>query len=968
VSRSRSRVIDVGLIAALALVVALLLWPLSQPGRALAGIDALTYFTPYRDYGDAAIREGRIPLWNPYLFLGAPFLANSQAGVFYPLNWLLSSLSAPRALAWSAILHVWLAAVFAYAYARRSLGLGRLAAWTAGVVFALCGHLGAQVEHSNQLAAIVCLPLLLLLVDLSTGRLGPSEEPLTAGLQTSLAGTLLLALVIAIQLLVGHSQSSFISLTGMLVYCLYIPVRSTILTLRQRCGNRSRLRATMRLWLRSLVPVLLAVLLGFALAAVQLVPTWELSRLSIRSGGLSYREAVSFSLKPRMMLYTLLPVFNEGLGQAHGTEAFTEYVSYVGVVALAIAAFGACVAWRRVRARQMLTLVAMGLFLAMGVYNPVYYVLHRVVPGFAMFRAPARWMLLYAFGASMLAGFGIEHLGKAVASPRDLLGILRRRSAGANGIVASGALLLSLALVWMRKPGPVTILSWLATGVVALLCIRGAATSSRWRGLTRVVASLVIVLELLLASRVLPHATPTTIEAVTSARPAVTHMLSDDGLHRFLSLSDTSFDPGDLDETRSLHEGHLSEQEVYELVVAQKQQEILAPNLPLLHRISAVDGYDGGILPTARYVRLQMLFLSEDEVSVDGRLREQLETVPSPALLDLLNVKYVITDKLGDLWSNDVYYDLQLGAVMDASEEELVLDVSAPLEATSVGVVYRSEVLDEAFVAGRVGQIRLVDEVGHQETLDLAATGARSGANTAQPVLLDFSRPLKPVMVALSTDSAGVRLVVDGISLVDKRTGAHTALTVSPGGRLQRVHSGDVKVYENTGVLDRAFVVHSTQIVADDHEALAALLDPSFDPRVEVVLQEPLTGTPLHQAIPDDVQLSPVQVQSYEAERVVIRADLDRPGFLVLSDTWYPGWQARVDGVEQPVLRANLNFRAIQLDAGRHTVEFVFHPVVVRIGAGISLSAVTVLLALGMWLIVLVVLGSGTGQQRQARV
>ena len=64
--------------------------------RILSGVDAFTYFYPYRDYAARAIREGSIPLWNPYLFLGAPFLANPQTAVFYPLNLVLAWLVWPQ--------------------------------------------------------------------------------------------------------------------------------------------------------------------------------------------------------------------------------------------------------------------------------------------------------------------------------------------------------------------------------------------------------------------------------------------------------------------------------------------------------------------------------------------------------------------------------------------------------------------------------------------------------------------------------------------------------------------------------------------------------------------------------------------------------------------------------------------------------------------------------------------------------
>ena len=132
----------------LALATLAILWPLGLTHRVLAGVDALTYFTPYWAYRMAELRAGHLPLWNPYLFLGVPFLANPQAAVLYPLHWPLSWLRPEQALVWSALLHVWLAAGFTYTFARRSLGLqpaGRLAGGTdlrPGWV-----HAGPRREH-----------------------------------------------------------------------------------------------------------------------------------------------------------------------------------------------------------------------------------------------------------------------------------------------------------------------------------------------------------------------------------------------------------------------------------------------------------------------------------------------------------------------------------------------------------------------------------------------------------------------------------------------------------------------------------------------------------------------------------------------------------------------------------------------------------------------------------------------------
>ena len=172
-------------------------------------------------------------------------------------------------------------------------------------------------------------------------------------------------------------------------------------------------------------PLGLACALGVLLAAVQILPTVELAPRSIRSGGLSYREAVAFSLKPapRLLWHGFLPPWGRNLANVFGGDYYTEYLAYIGVIPLLLAGLGAFAAlcarhprpgtgarrgsgtWFSLR---MLALGAAGLFLALGLYNPLYWVLYRVVPGFSLFRVPARWLLLYAFGAAMFGRGGFR--------------------------------------------------------------------------------------------------------------------------------------------------------------------------------------------------------------------------------------------------------------------------------------------------------------------------------------------------------------------------------------------------------------------------------------------------------------------------------------------------------------------------------------------------------------------------------
>jgi uncharacterized membrane protein YfhO len=74
-----------------------------------------------------------------------------------------------------------------------------------------------------------------------------------------------------------------------------------------------------------------------------------------------------------------------------------------------------------------------------------------------------------------------------------------------------------------------------------------------------------------------------------------------------------------------------------------------------------------------------------------------------------------------------------------------------------------------------------------------------------------------------------------------------------------------------------------------------------------------------------------------------VQVQAEQPGWLVLADTWYPGWQVQVDGQPANLLRANYLFRAVALPAGAHAVSFTYRPLSFWVGLGISL------LAWGLW-------------------
>ena len=186
-------------------------------------------------------------------------------------------------------------------------------------------------------------------------------------------------------------------------------------------------------------------------------------------------------------------------------------------------------------------------------------------------------------------------------------------------------------------------------------------------------------------------------------------------------------------------------------------------------------------------------------------------------------------------------------------------------------------------------------------------------------------------------DLFGTRFIVEGFQTSFEQQEAPE--------RFPLVYASDgVKVYENTAAYPRAFVVGQAEIVSEPRRVLDRLTNPDFDPRTSVILEEqPARLPPAGSA----AARSDVQFETYATRQVVLRVHTDAPGFLVLTDTYYPGWTAEIDAARAPIYRADYLYRAVFIDAGDHRVVFRYEPSSFRWGL-LGGAAGLALLALGL--------------------
>ncbi|MCJ7551768.1 MAG: hypothetical protein MUQ30_19020, partial [Anaerolineae bacterium] len=537
----------------------------------------------------------------------------------------------------------------------------------------------------------------------------------------------------AMILLSGHTQMAFIATIGTVVWYGVGRLRPVLVATMEVPWWR-RIVTSVWPWIVGLAPFALA----GVIAAVQLLPTLQLAGLSGRNIGLDWRESISFSVRPWDLLATLAPPYVVA-------PALPEGVAYVGIAGLLFAALGT---WRALRGRALcgravravsqrsayltirwVILAGSGLLMALGAYNPLYLAAVRLhVPGFIHFRAPARFLALYVLGVSLLAGVGMD-------------GILQ----------------------WLRES------SWRRSAAV-----RGAAA----------VAGFAIVgLDLLIAGEYLPHAQATAARAYSDLRPATAHLVAATqaadaaGLApgRFLSISEMLFEVGDKAEIEQVYGDTLSPGALWAYLVSSKQREILTPNLPLAFEVPAADGYDGGLLPMRHYIAFSELLIPGG--TLDGRLRENLSAVPDTRWLDLLGVRYVLTDKTGDVWVDNILYDRQFQPALAEEGSLSVAWLPEDFPANAVGVLHEGSDVTVS--------VTLAD--GRQLSVALPAEAA--------PDRIHWVRwPEAVPVTGLTFQSRGGPVQLTGVSLVDERTQAFYPLVLSNEFRL--VHSGDVKIYE----------------------------------------------------------------------------------------------------------------------------------------------------------------------------
>ncbi len=875
--------------------------------------DILLFFYPtHLAYADA-LRQGRLPLWEPRMLAGFPLYAEGQIGALYPLHPILYGLL-PIDLAtnYDILLHLGWVAIGTYLLAR-VIGLRPASAFLAGAVFAFGGFFLPRLAHMSVLATASWLPWQMWAFE---------QQARATERRKRLRWWTLFALFAGIQLLGGHPQFALMSALLVGLYSLVRWERGTD-SHAGRMGRRIGPRLGEYFDPVRAIPVVLAFGAGALIAAVQLLPTFELATVSDRAAGLLPKFFHAFSLRLAHYLMLLHPFW---LGNPY-PRVSVEVIGYIGLLPLVLAIAAPLV--RRNRRVAFFALIALvALLLGLGDMNPFYRGL-RHLPLFNFFRVPPRFFFWYTWAMALLAATTFD----------DLLDRARATTRWTRGQrVALVVVLGALAVVVLLVPA-LPLDFWLALWVWLPIALAGFAA---WivlgarRGLfTRTTLTLLALGFALLDLALFGSVWVKTYDAM-------------------MPVEDFSAAPPTLAALKNLspqNERVLTSTWIYPW--ADTMRSSLYPNVSLTYGVSSMGGYTP-LLPQRTGIYLDNL---------------------NAPMLNLANVRYYLIPQMLPVDAATEGKDLENPFAPDFLQPHSI----PPTPATRLQVVSSLAQSVDWRDGDTVAQIVVTAQDGRSFTFPL-----RAGVDTAEwayersDVRKVIRHSLPPIATTFPAESAfpteahaghtylaqfdltreGTPLVVTGIAInplipagllhVERvRFVMPTGDEISLAHRIRRgdwnlvYRTNLVAVLENHDALPRAFLVHAAR-VADDAAALDAIRREDFEPRRALLLA---SGTPLATG---DVQRADetVRVEEYQPERVTLSVQASAEGYVVLTDAWYPGWVARVDGVPVPIERADYIFRAVRVRAGTHRIEFEYQPASFYVGAVISAGALALLGAL----------------------
>jgi hypothetical protein len=831
----------------------------------------------------SALEKGQLLLWD--VTRGGGNLINNGMGLFYPLNLLYlpfvrNDYIVHHVFQYMFVLHIFLMGAFAYLLLRE-LQASRPASFIAGLIYSFNGYTLVHSMHLGLITTMTWLPLIFFFLE--RGRRQRRLMPIVWG-----------GLVLGIGILASHPQVYYYMALSV---CFYV-VFWTIAGWSKAASWKERMRPLGNLILLGVV--------AFGVSAIQIVPSFSLGVTSVHAAA----DKDFKWLNPLKFYQLAMFVIPWSLSAVRDWNILvSERYAYMGWVTLI---FGlAILIWRKeAKIYAYAMIAAISLFLAMGEDSFLFKFFYDYIPGYGMFRYPSRVLVLFVFGMTVLAGFGLDYYLSESASS-----YIRRRLSQVLKILATGGL-----VVWVISIGSLT--ATVKTEVHELLI----------HFVSQLTLTLIIIW-LWWGIVTIGKSRPIRSGFIVGLVAVVLFDLWSQGTVGDRVPSPDKLKPEEESVVAFLNEKR-KEGEVFRI-----ENNLLRESLLTRNEISSY--ITGDRLMNRDYLDLMW--------AVDE----------NPRIMDLLNVQYIVGKISKDQQPNQTLRrNLNLGPNSGGKTLEFH---NRPIRTDRIEIFSHLSFGDHIPQGEKVAEITLWDKKGQSFKFPI-----RAGIETAEwaierPGLKVMHRPVEiarswPVenegyqghlyraskILSRSIEVVKVELRfarIDGALNIQNLLIGRKDIAVLEENRFETVTPS---ILRNRYALPRAFLVPEARVITDPEKMREAI--GWFDPEKIVLLsRQPSLQDQSKLEVNTGKYLQgngSIRILSYSPRRILIEADTVDTQYLVLSDTYHPWWRAKIDGKRTEVLKANLALRAVVVPQGRHEIEFYLVPVSFYWGAGITFTTI----------------------------
>ena len=745
---------------------------------------------------------GEFPMWNNYETAGTPFIGNILSSMFYPFNLLFLILPVDYAFGYKFIIDVSLAGIFMYLLSR-GLKLDRYSSFFSAIVYMFSGvFIGRMyIGHEQAMDIIALTPLLLFLFLKSL-----SEKTTKYAILTGI--------VLGFQILAGYLQFAIYATYLLLFYFIYDLIFS-------KEFNKNILS-------KKLILFVLTFIVGFIISAPQFLPSLEFSKYGVHAGKpISYElltsETTSYSLTPMYTITFLMPDFfgSRTDNTFWASDEFEESTAYFGILPLLLTALP--IVFRREKYVIFFAVLALiALFFSYGQYNPLFPYLHKIILFLDIVRSPGRFLFLFVLSVAVLSGFGFNLL----------IGMVKKK----NKIMVNR--LVKILLVF-------SLLTYIVS--IGFFLNKDKIINFAESRINNIVETKL--------------ATPST--------DRIGNYVLDFYSKNAYNIAERTYNYINLDIIKLLF-------------------VFLATAITLFSAIK---------------FNIKLHYISVILILI--------------ALFDLwmFGLKYIETAPLKKVYPQDEI--IEFISEDNRNDRFRVLGINRTMEnrfATRNSI----ETLDGILPPSLRIYVEYFTSIDNKTfTGDLSDTAVKK---ISHPKMLD----LLNVKYVLSTEKLNDDYNEHYTLLF------HTNIT-KLDIRKKLEFNQTVYVYKNNNYLPRVFVVDNFKVISDVNKILAELKRDGFDPRSYIILEK----SPQTIFKETDInEKSQAKIDYYSPNRITIFANMTKPGFIVLSEVWYPDWKAYVydclnnrcssDKKETEIFKTDYLFRSIYLEEGQYKVEFVY--------------------------------------------